>query len=100
MARNLRVEYPDAIHHIMNRGGRREPIFVDEADRQRFVETLGGTRWGQSRLRLLVDTPVASPRVQTTIASRRSPQFIRGRPLPNNERPSTKFSLCRPNQPG
>ena len=25
----------------MNRGDRREPIFKDEADRQRFVETLG-----------------------------------------------------------
>ena len=41
MARKLRVEYPGAIYHIMNRGDRREPIFKDEADRQRFVETLG-----------------------------------------------------------
>ena len=41
MARKLRVEYPGAIYHVMNRGDRREPIFKDEADRQRFVETLG-----------------------------------------------------------
>ena len=27
--------------HIMNRGDRRERIFVDDADRQRFVDTLG-----------------------------------------------------------
>jgi putative transposase len=41
MARELRVEYPGAIYHVMNRGDRRERIFVDDADRQRFVETLG-----------------------------------------------------------
>ena len=41
MARKLRVEYPGAIYHVMNRGDRREAIFRDEADRQRFVETLG-----------------------------------------------------------
>jgi hypothetical protein len=28
--------------HIMNRGDRRELIFMDDADRQRFVDTLGG----------------------------------------------------------
>lgn len=41
MARRLRVEYPGAICHVMNRGDRREPIFKDDADRRRFVETLG-----------------------------------------------------------
>ena len=41
MARKLRVEYPGAIDHVMNRGDRRELIFMDDADRQRFVETLG-----------------------------------------------------------
>jgi len=41
VARKLRVEYAGAIYHVMNRGARREPIFQDEADRQRFVETLG-----------------------------------------------------------
>lgn len=41
MARKLRVEYPGAIYHIMNRGDRREPIFADDFDRRRFVETLG-----------------------------------------------------------
>ena len=41
MARKLRVEYPGAIDHVMNRGDRREPIFRDEADQTRFVETLG-----------------------------------------------------------
>ena len=41
MARKLRVEYPGAIYHVMNRGDRREPIFGDDADRKQFVETLG-----------------------------------------------------------
>jgi putative transposase len=41
MARKLRVEYPGAVYHVMNRGDRREAIFMDDADRQRFVETLG-----------------------------------------------------------
>ena len=41
MARKLRLEYPGAIYHVMNRGDRREPIFKDDVDRQRFIETLG-----------------------------------------------------------
>ena len=40
MARKLRVEYPGAVDHVMNRGDRHEPIFRDNADRQRFVKTL------------------------------------------------------------
>ena len=30
-----------AIYHVMNRGDRREPIFVNDADRHLFLETLG-----------------------------------------------------------
>ncbi len=41
MARKLRVEYPGAIYHVMNRGDRREPIFRDDEDRQKFLTTLG-----------------------------------------------------------
>jgi REP element-mobilizing transposase RayT len=41
MARKLRLEYEGAIYHVMNRGDRREDIFVDERDRARFMETLG-----------------------------------------------------------
>jgi len=41
MARKLRVEYAGAVYHVMNRGDRRELIFINDADRQRFVETLG-----------------------------------------------------------
>src|SRR5579864_4694803 len=41
MARKLRLEYPGAIYHVMNRGDRREPIFHDDKDRQLFLDTLG-----------------------------------------------------------
>ena len=41
MARKLRVEYEDAIYHVMNRGDRREAIFLDDEDRKRFLATLG-----------------------------------------------------------
>jgi putative transposase len=41
MARKLRVQYPGAIYHVMNRGDRREVIFLDEQDRRLFLETLG-----------------------------------------------------------
>jgi putative transposase len=43
MARKLRVEYPGAIYHVMNRGDRREAIFRDDEDRRRFITTLGET---------------------------------------------------------
>jgi REP-associated tyrosine transposase len=43
MARKLRVEYPGALYHVMNRGDRREPIFCDATDQQRFLDTLGET---------------------------------------------------------
>jgi len=39
--RKLRVQYPGAIYHIMNRGDRREAIFKDDKDRRRFLQTLG-----------------------------------------------------------
>ena len=41
MPRALRIEYPGAICHVMNRGDRREPIFHDDRDHARFLETLG-----------------------------------------------------------
>jgi REP element-mobilizing transposase RayT len=41
MPRKLRVEYAGAIYHVMNRGDRREDIFKDDQDRERFLETLG-----------------------------------------------------------
>ncbi|HEY2714054.1 MAG TPA: transposase [Chthoniobacterales bacterium] len=41
MARSVRIEFPGAIYHVMARGNRREHIFLDQEDRERFVQTLG-----------------------------------------------------------
>ena len=41
MPRPLRIEFAGAIYHLMNRGDRREPIFRDDQDRRRFLDTLG-----------------------------------------------------------
>ena len=41
MARKLRVEYPGAVYHMVNFGDRREEIFKDDKDRERFLETFG-----------------------------------------------------------
>ena len=41
MARRVRIEYAGAYYHVMNRGNARGAIFVDDADRMRFVSTLG-----------------------------------------------------------
>jgi putative transposase len=43
MARKVRVEYPGAIYHVMNRGDRREEIFYTDKDRELFLETLAET---------------------------------------------------------
>jgi len=40
MPRQLRLEDTGAIYHLMNRGDRREAIFKDDGDRQRFMATV------------------------------------------------------------
>ena len=71
MARKLRVQYPGAIYHVLNRGDRREAIFRDDRDRQRFLETLGEacvkTGWQVhawclmgNHFHLVVETPQAN----------------------------------------
>jgi putative transposase len=41
MPRQLRIEYEGAIYHLLNRGDRREPIFLDDQDYELFLTTLG-----------------------------------------------------------
>ena len=71
MARKLRIEYAGAIYHVMSRGDRREPIFGDDADRRRFLETLAEacakTGWQVhayclmgNHFHLVVETPMAN----------------------------------------
>jgi putative transposase len=71
MARQLRIQYEGAIYHLMSRGDRREEIFRDDADRRRFLETLGAvcekTGWQvhayclmSNHFHLVVETPRAN----------------------------------------
>jgi putative transposase len=40
MARPLRLEVPGGVYHVMSRGNERRDIFLDDADRRRFLHTL------------------------------------------------------------
>ena len=40
MARPLRIEYPGAFYHVMNRGQFRRNIFVEDKGRQSFLDLL------------------------------------------------------------
>ena len=41
MARPLRIELPGALYHVTSRGDRREDIYLNDADRQRWLDLLG-----------------------------------------------------------
>ena len=40
MARSLRIQYPGAYYHVTCRGNDRKAIFLDDADRLRFLHLL------------------------------------------------------------
>mgnify|MGYP001424789024 CR=1 FL=1 len=79
MSRKLRIEYPGAMYHAMNRGDQREDIFRDDDDRQRFLCTLGEacakTEWQvpayclmRNHFHLVVETPPGQPGVRNEVA--------------------------------
>jgi len=41
MARPLRIEFEGALYHVMARGNAKADIFLDDEDRQAFVEDNG-----------------------------------------------------------
>ena len=41
MARQIRIEYPGAVYHVMARGNQGRPIFADDLDRQVWVQAVG-----------------------------------------------------------
>jgi REP element-mobilizing transposase RayT len=86
MARKLRVQYPGAIYHVMNRGDRREAIFSDDQDRQLFLDTLAEacekTDWQihawclmGNHFHLVNETPRANPHYLQEAARR--PAWVR-----------------------
>jgi len=40
MSRRLRIQFPDAWYHVMNRGRRGESVFQDKQDYPPFIELL------------------------------------------------------------
>jgi REP element-mobilizing transposase RayT len=71
MPRQLRMEYPGAIYHVVNRGDRREDVFKDDLDRQGFLSTLEEacqkTEWQvhafclmRNHFHLVIETPQAN----------------------------------------
>ncbi len=40
MARPIRLEFPNALYHVMSRGNGGESIFIDDPDRQQFLDLL------------------------------------------------------------
>jgi putative transposase len=40
MSRPLRIHYPDAWYHVMNRGRRGESVFLDKQDYSLFIELI------------------------------------------------------------
>ncbi len=43
MSRQLRIDFPDSWHHVMNRGARKEPIFHTSTDANDFLKLVGET---------------------------------------------------------
>ncbi len=71
MSRPLRIEYPDAWYHIMNRGRRSEPVFLKTKDYLMFLDLLKQCKelWGinigayclmTNHYHLLIQTPDAN----------------------------------------
>ena len=40
MARKLRLEFPGAVYHVLNRGNYRRDLFLSAGEAQAFVRTL------------------------------------------------------------
>ncbi|CAN5493962.1 hypothetical protein BH23VER1_BH23VER1_24090 [soil metagenome] len=71
MPRQVRIEFPGAVYHVVARGDRREPIFLDEGDHGFFLATLAKacerTGWLvhayaliRNHYHLVVETPEAN----------------------------------------
>jgi REP element-mobilizing transposase RayT len=71
MPRRPRIELPGGIHHVWQRGNNRRTIFVDDADRQAFLQLLVATarKYGwhclgycllDNHFHLIVETPAAN----------------------------------------
>lgn len=71
MVRSLRIEYENALYHVVSRGIRQEAIFLDDEDRQLFLDKLSlmvdkfriiilSYALMQNHYHLLIETPHAN----------------------------------------
>ena len=71
MARPLRIEFPGAVYHVASRGNARQSVFLDDRDREAFLEAVeaGVSRYGfilhayclmDNHYHLVVETPRAN----------------------------------------
>ncbi len=72
MPRKLRIQYAGAMYHIMSRGDRGEPIFLDDVDRHDFIKTLAEacqkTDWQVHAYCLLSHRQAADAKAERIIA--------------------------------
>jgi hypothetical protein len=97
MQRQLRLEYPGAIYHVMRRGNRRQDIFLDDVDRHDFLKTLAeDPDKGQLAQRLRRETTLSVRQIaeRLHLGTPRSASF---RPLRKRKQgsssPSSQFHL-------
>ncbi|MCX6924730.1 MAG: transposase [Verrucomicrobia bacterium] len=83
MSRKVRIEYPGAMYHVMNRGDQREDIFRDDDDREKFLTTLGEacgkTEWQvhayclmRNHFHLVLETPQPEDQLRARPKAHRS----------------------------
>jgi putative transposase len=65
MARPLRVEYPGAYYHVVNRGNYRQKTFINDRDREKFLEYL---QKASERFSVIIHTSIN--KTQTESATR------------------------------
>ena len=71
MARQLRIEFPGALYHVMSRGNERNLLFKNDSDRVLFVDTLKDSAEGagvevvayvlmDNHYHMIIETPQAN----------------------------------------
>ena len=93
MARQLRLDYPGALHHVTARGNAQQPIFLEDTDHHRFLTLLGEgilqQHWRCYAFCLMGNPPPLSRRGPTVSHQGRST-------APLMRRAEDRFTVVRP----
>jgi hypothetical protein len=76
MARKLRVQYPGAVYHVLNRGDRREPTFQADADRALFLATPAAVRHALAPIVSDMQTPIGGEFARRGANGGGAPHFL------------------------